>query len=171
GGTALARSFALTVADVKTNAVIHANSGRGPPGDELHGNDSSLSAASIVDSTATAKDEGTPGVEAPVAINIVDGSESAKLEDGAGLADTDSLKLLASGDYTTSTTAVSRSNAADGEASRTSTGIGVQFAVPVSDGRATAGFAVSIASGGDGQAVTLTAPVGGNAPVAVDWGD
>src|SRR5581483_6168731 len=91
GKVGIAGALALTIADVTTNAEIHANSGRGPPGDQLGLQDLTLSATATVESTAKAvakdKDAGTVGIGAGVAINIVDVTTIASIDSGAVIDD------------------------------------------------------------------------------------
>ena len=91
GKVGIAGALALTIADVKTNAEIHSNAGRGPPatfpGIQLNGHDLTMSATSTVESTARAKstdkDAETVGVGAGVAINIVDDTTTTSIDSGA----------------------------------------------------------------------------------------
>ena len=91
GKVGIAGALALTIADVKTNAEILSNSGRGPPatfpGIQLNGHDLTLSTTATVESTARAKatdkDSETVGVGAGVAINIVDDTTTTSIDSGA----------------------------------------------------------------------------------------
>src|SRR5262249_33815939 len=87
GKVGIAGALSLTIADVTTNAEIKDNHTRGPPFDKLNGSALSLSAASVVDSTAKAKakddDAGTVGIGAGVAINIVNDTTTASIDAGA----------------------------------------------------------------------------------------
>ncbi|HET7128249.1 MAG TPA: hypothetical protein VFJ93_04150, partial [Gaiellaceae bacterium] len=88
GKVGISGALALTIADVTTNAQIKDNHTRGPPAaDKLNGSDLSLSAASVVDSTAKAKakddNAGTVGIGAGVAINIVNDTTTASIDSGA----------------------------------------------------------------------------------------
>ena len=87
GKVGIAGSLALTIANVTTNAEIKSNATRGPPGDDLHGGDITLSATSSVSSTdkamASDKDAGTVGIGAGAAINIVYDTTTASIDDGA----------------------------------------------------------------------------------------
>ena len=87
GKVGISGALALTIADITTSAELSSNTARGPPGDKLNGSDLTLSAASVVDSTAKAKakddDAGTVGIGAGVAINIVNDTTTASIDSGA----------------------------------------------------------------------------------------
>ena len=99
GKVGIAGSLALTIADVKTNAEIQSNSGRGPPGDDLQRNDLTLTATAVVESTAKAKakdeDAGTVGIGAGAAINIVDDTTTASIDAGAAITGAKNVSLTA----------------------------------------------------------------------------
>jgi hypothetical protein len=101
GKVGIAGALALTIADVETTAQIKSNAGRGPPGDQLHGGDLTLTAASTVDSAAnaSAKDEGagTVGIGAGAAIHIVDDTTRALIAAGAAIAGAKDVTLTATG--------------------------------------------------------------------------
>ena len=107
GKVGIAGSLALTIADIETNAVIHSNAGRGPPGHDLHGQDLTLSATAVVESTdkAMAKDDdaGTVGIGAGAAINIVDDTTAALLDSGAALTGVKDVSLSATSTDTLTT--------------------------------------------------------------------
>ncbi len=128
GDLGVAGSFAMTIANVMSNALVLSNAGRGPPGHDLDGGSASLTATSAVASTVTATSQDAvtldTGIGASIAINIVSGSERAELANGAGLSDTATLSLVADGDHTTTTTAVS------GAAGGTAAAFGVALAIP-----------------------------------------
>ena len=95
GGTVgVAGSLALNIVDAKTLAVIHAHPSRGPPAVIITGisGDLSLSAESRLESTTNAKaiqtggGSSTVGVGASVAINLVNHTTQAGLEDGGSIA-------------------------------------------------------------------------------------
>ncbi|MFL6035275.1 MAG: beta strand repeat-containing protein, partial [Gaiellaceae bacterium] len=98
GSFAVAGALALTIADVKTNAEILSNAGRGPP-DDLNGNDLTLTATAVVESTtkAKAKDEGSEkvGIGAGASINSVDDTTSASIDDGAAITGAKKVTLTA----------------------------------------------------------------------------
>ena len=98
GNFAVAGALALTIADVKTNAEILSNAGRGPP-DDLNGNDLTLTATAVVESTtkAKAKDEGSEkvGIGAGASINSVDDTTSASIDDGAAITGAKKVTLTA----------------------------------------------------------------------------
>ena len=107
GKVAIAGSLALEIADVKTNAQIHSNAGRGPPGHNLNSNDLTLSAASIVVSTTKAKakseDSETVGVGAGAAISSIDDITTATISAGAAITGAKDVTLTASGTNTITT--------------------------------------------------------------------
>ena len=87
GKVGISGALALTIADITTNAELKDNHTRGPPLYSLNRSDLSLSAASVVDSTAKAKakddDAKTVGIGAGVAINIVNHTTTASIDSGA----------------------------------------------------------------------------------------
>ena len=142
GDLGVAGSFAMTIANITSSALVLSNAGRGPPGHDLDGGVASLTATSSTVSgvTATSQDAATldTGIGASIAINIVDGSERAELADGAGLSDTGTLSLIADGDHTTTTTVVS------GAAGGTAAAFGVALAIPSGDTEAIVGTGLPI---------------------------
>ena len=104
GKVAVAGSLALAIIDVKTNAQILSNFGRGPPGHDLNSNDLVLTATSVVTSTAKAKakaeDSGTVGVGAGAAINSVDDNTTALIDAGARVTEAKDITLTATGTNT-----------------------------------------------------------------------
>src|SRR5262249_12275409 len=99
GKVGIAGSLALTTADVKTNAEIHAMPNRGPPGDNLNGHDLTLSATASVSNTdkamANDKDAGTVGVGAGAAIGVVNDTTTASIDAGALLSGLANVSLTA----------------------------------------------------------------------------
>ena len=107
GAVAIAGSLALTIADIETSAELKSNGARAPPGDNLNGHDLSLSATAVVSSTDKAmaqdKDASTVGVGAGAAINLVNDTTTASIDDGAALTGVANVSLTAT-DTDTQTT-------------------------------------------------------------------
>ncbi|HTZ05978.1 MAG TPA: carbohydrate-binding protein, partial [Gaiellaceae bacterium] len=118
GKFGIAGSLALTIADVTTNAEIHANDGRGPPNDQLHGFDLSLTATSTVETTDKAKandtDAKTVGVGAGAAILSIDDTTTATIDNGAIVQGAKNVTLSATGSDTATAYAEAGTSAASG---------------------------------------------------------
>ena len=105
GKVGIAGSFALTIANVTTNAEIKSNGARAPP--NMNSSDVTLSAASSVSSTdkamANDKDAGTVGIGAGAALNIVFDTTTASIDDGAALTGAKNVTLSATDTDATTT--------------------------------------------------------------------
>ena len=109
GNFGVAGSLALELADIVTSAEIKANQTRGPP-DQINGN-ISLTAASSVSSTvkASASDPatGTVGIGAGAAINSVNDTTTASIDDGALISGAKAVTLSATSTDSETTSASS----------------------------------------------------------------
>ena len=116
GKIGIAGSLALEFADIVTTAEIKANSTRGPP-DQINGN-ISLTATSSVSSTvkASASDPstGTVGIGAGAAINSVNDTTTASIDDGAVISGASAVTLSATSTDSETTSASSGVTGASG---------------------------------------------------------
>ena len=116
GKVGIAGSFALTIANVTTNAELKSNGARAPP--NMNSSDVTLSAASSVSSTdkamANDKDAGTVGIGAGAALNIVFDTTTASIDDGAALTGAKNVTLSATDTDATTTYAEAGATGASG---------------------------------------------------------
>src|SRR5215203_4846896 len=158
GKVAVAGALALTIADVRTNAEILSNAGRGPPGHNLNANDLTLSATSVVVSTAKAKakdeESGTVGIGAGAAINSVDDTTTASIAAGAAFTGVKDVTLTATATNTLTTYA--EAGTAGGSGSTLALTADAAIALATVTTKATIAGAASETLGASGK-ITLTA--------------
>ena len=179
GTVGVAGSLALTIVDVKTLALLLSEPGRGPPSVAITGTgDVSLTASSSSESSAAAKaeqsgSEGTVGVGASVAINLVNDSTQAGLQDAGPLVLDPAA--IAAGPVVTgahdltiaATQAHTLTTSAEGGAGGAEVSINPNVAILIANLDATASIGRGPALGGTFPAAGLTGTIGAKADQSI----
>jgi hypothetical protein len=149
GGVSIAGAFALNIVQLVTEAFVHTNESRGPPDPAHSGMNVTLSAGSSSSSSARAVPTGneddtqvtadTVGVGASVAINIVNDTTKAGLEDGAQLHGVDSLTIDAESSHEMTTEARAGVTAGD---------VGIAPVIAVAVSNVTSSAVLGVLAGG-----------------------